>query len=276
MPFPDVNPYEAASVAASDLAHHLGGGRFDVALVLGSGWQAAAGRLGEPAAEVELAKVYGFPAPTVAGHGSTARAVEADGRRLLVFLGRAHLYEGHSPAAVVHGVRAAIAAGARTVVLTNAAGGVDPELAVGQPVVIRDHINLTGRSPLSGLEPPAPYQSRFLDLTALYSPRLRSIAREVDPSLVEGVYAALNGPHYETPAEVRMLRALGADVVGMSTAMEAIAVHHAGAEVLALSLVTNHAAGVSPDPLDHAEVLAAGREAEERLAALLQAIVARL
>jgi purine-nucleoside phosphorylase len=276
MPFPDVNPYEAASVAATDLAHHLGGGRFDVALVLGSGWQAAAGRLGTATAEVELAKVYGFPAPTVAGHGSTAQAIESDGKRLLVFLGRVHLYEGHSAAAVVHGVRAAIAAGAGTVVLTNAAGGVDPDLAVGQPVAISDHINLTGRSPLSGLEPPAPYLSRFLDLTALYSPRLRAIAREADPSLVEGVYAALNGPHYETPAEVRMLRALGADVVGMSTAMEAIAVHHAGAEVLALSLVTNLAAGVSPAPLDHAEVLAAGRAAEGRLADLLHGIVARL
>jgi purine-nucleoside phosphorylase len=276
MPLPDVNPYEAASVAATDLVHHLGGRGFDVALVLGSGWQAATGLLGETIAEVELTKVYGFPEPTVAGHGGTACVIESEGRRLLVFLGRVHLYEGHSPAAVVHGVRASITAGARTVVLTNAAGGLDPGYAVGQPVVIRDHINLTGRSPLTGLEPPAPYASRFLDLTALYTPRLRAIAREADPSLVEGVYAALNGPHYETPAEITMLRALGADLVGMSTVMEAIAAHHAGAEVLALSLVTNAAAGVSPTPLDHAEVLAAGQAAETRLAGLLRDIVSRL
>ena len=276
MPFPDVNPYEAASVAATDLMHHLGRGRFDVALVLGSGWQAAADRLGETVGEVDLVKVYGFPEPTVLGHGGTARAVESHGRRLLVFLGRVHLYEGHSPATVVHGIRAAAAAGARTVVLTNAAGSLDPSLPIGEPVLIRDHINLTGRSPLAGPEPPAPYPSRFHDLTDLYSPRLRELARQADPGLSEGVYAALNGPHYETPAEIGMLRALGADLVGMSTAMEAIAAHHAGSEVLALSLVTNLAAGVSPTPLDHAEVLAAGLAAEARLADLLRSIVARL
>jgi purine-nucleoside phosphorylase len=277
MPLPDVNPYEAASVAATDLVRHLGGGRFDAALVLGSGWQAAAeGTLGETTGEVELTTLYGFPQPSVAGHGGSARVVDADGKRVLVFLGRVHLYEGHSPAAVVHGLRAAIAAGARTVVLTNAAGGLDPDFAVGQPVVIRDHINLTGRSPLTGLEPPEPYGSRFLDLTELYSPRLRALARDVDPSLPEGVYTALNGPHYETPAEIKMLRSLGADLVGMSTVMEAIAAHHAGAEVLALSLVTNAAAGIGEMPLDHAEVLAAGRAAEARLAELLQGIVARL
>jgi purine-nucleoside phosphorylase len=275
MPSPDVNPYEAASVAATDLRHHLGQAPFDVALVLGSGWQAAADRLGETVAEVPLVDVYGFPAPTVAGHGGTVRAIDAAGKRLVVFLGRVHLYEGHSPATVVHGVRAAIAAGARTVVLTNAAGGLDERL-LGQPVVIRDHINLTGRSPVGGVEPPAPYGPRFVDLTRLYSPRLREVARDADPELDEGVYAALNGPHYETPAEIRMLRTLGADLVGMSTALEAIAAHHAGAEVLALSLVTNLAAGVQEEPLDHQEVLAAGRAAEGRLADLLAAIVSRL
>jgi purine-nucleoside phosphorylase len=275
MPFPDVNPYEAASVAAADLAHHLGG-RFDIALVLGSGWQAATAQLGEIDAEVDLTKLYGFPQSTVAGHGGSACVIESGGKRLLVFLGRVHLYEGHTPAAVVHGLRAAIAAGAKTVVLTNAAGGVAPELAVGQPVVISDHINLTGRSPLTGIDPPSPYGPRFLDLTTLYSTRLRAVAQEADPTLTEGVYAALNGPHYETPAEIAMLRSLGADLVGMSTVMEAIAAHHAGAEVLALSLVTNFAAGVSPTPLDHAEVLAAGRAAESRLADLLREIVARL
>jgi purine-nucleoside phosphorylase len=276
MPHPDVNPYEAAAVAATDLVNHLGGSRFDLALVLGSGWRAAADLLGETVAEVELTKVYGFPEPTVAGHGTTARAVEADGRRALVFMGRVHLYEGHNPGLVVHGVRAAVGAGARVVVLTNAAGALDPRFAVGQPVLLSDHINLTGRSPLTGPEPPEPYGSRFCDLTDVYAARLRAVARETDPDLAEGVYASLAGPHYETPAEVRMLRALGADLVGMSTVLEAIAAHHAGAEVLALSLVTNLAAGVSDRPLDHAEVLAAGREAESRLADLLRAVVDRL
>ncbi|MGH9246127.1 MAG: purine-nucleoside phosphorylase [Acidimicrobiales bacterium] len=276
MPFPDVNPYEAASVAATNVRHHLGRERFDATLVLGSGWRAAADTLGETVGEVELAKVYGFPEPTVAGHGGTARAVVAGERRLLVYLGRVHLYEGHSPAAVVHGVRTAVAAGARVAVLTNAAGSLDERFSVGQPVALRDHVNLTGRSPLTGPEPPPPYPSRFHDLTDLYSARLRDIAREIDPSLGEGVYAGLPGPHYETPAEIRMLRAVGAELVGMSTVLEAIAAHHAGAEVLALSLVTNLAAGVSEAPLDHAVVLAAGEEAGPRLAALLRSIVDRL
>ena len=169
------------------------------------------------------------------------------------------LYEGRSPAQVVHAVRTAIIAGASVVVLTNAAGAIDPAILPGQVVLIRDHVNLTGASPLSGAEPPAPYRSRFVDLTDLYSSRLREVARSLDPTLQQGVYAALRGPHYETPAEVLMLQLAGADLVGMSTALEAIAARHLGATVLGLSLVTNLAAGVSPQPLHHAEVLAAGR-----------------
>ena len=166
-----------------------------------------------------------------------------------MFLGRVHLYEGHAPATVVHGVRTAVAAGCQVVVLTNAAGGIREGYQVGQPVLIRDHLNLTGRSPLGGPPPPEGYPSRFTDLTDLYSARLRTLAAGgagAGEGLAEGVYAALPGPHYETPAEIRMLRTLGADLVGMSTVLEAIAARHLGAEVLAISLVSNLAAGLAP------------------------------
>lgn len=196
-----------------------------------------------------------------------------DSLRVLVYLGRTHLYEGHPVDAVVHGVRTAAAAGCEVIVLTNASGGINPSYGVGQPVLLSDHINLTGRSPLSGPEPPPPYGSRFVDLTAVYSPRLRALARQADPSLAEGVYAALPGPHYETPAEIRMLRSAGADMVGMSTALEAIAARHLGVEVLGISLVTNAAAGLSGGDLDHAEVIAAGRAAAGRVGALLAQIL---
>ncbi len=181
------------------------------------------------------------------------------GRRALVLLGRTHLYEGHGPVPVAHGVRTAAAAGCSTVVLTNAAGGIRDGMRVGDPVLISDHLNLTGTSPLHG--------ARFTDLTDLYSSRLRGLAREIDPSLSEGVYAGLPGPHFETPAEIRMLRGLGADLVGMSTVLEAIAARAEGVEVFGLSLVTNLAAGLSGAPLDHHEVLAAGQAAAERMGA---------
>ncbi len=170
---------------------------------------------------------------------------------MLAFLGRTHLYEGRGVEPVVHGVRVAAAAGCRTVVLTNACGGLRPGMAVGDPVLISDHINLTGRTPLVG--------PRFVDLTDLYSPRLRALVASIDPSITEGVYAAFPGPQYETPAEIRMAGTLGADLVGMSTALEAIAAHAEGCEILGLSLVTNLAAGLSGEKLDHAEVLAAGQ-----------------
>jgi len=190
-----------------------------------------------------------------------------------VFLGRVHLYEGHDPATVVHGVRTAVAAGCRVVVLTNAAGGIREGYQVGQPVLIRDHLNLTGRSPLGGPPPPEGYPSRFTDLTDLYSARLRALATRADEGLAEGVYAALPGPHYETPAEIRALRTLGADLVGMSTVLEAIAAHHLGAEVLAISLVSNLAAGLAPHGLDHLEVVAAGKAAAGRMGSLLAGLL---
>ena len=160
--------------------------------------------------------------------------------------------------------------------LTNAAGGIREGLAVGQPVLISDHLNLTGGSPVAGPMPAEGVPARFVDLTEAYSPRLRALARSVDPTLVEGVYAGLPGPHFETPAEIRMLRMLGADLVGMSTVWEAIAARHLGLEVLGLSLVTNLAAGLSGEPLDHDEVLEAGRVAAERMGALLADVVGRM
>jgi len=223
--------------------------------------------------EVPLADLGGFPPPTVAGHSPVVRSLILGDLCVLVFLGRTHLYEGHPAAAVVHGVRTAVAAGCRVVVLTNAAGGIRAGYQVGQPVLIRDHLNLTARSPLAGDPPPDRYPPRFTDLTDLYSARLRALARRADPDLAEGVYAALPGPHYETPAEIAMLRGLGADLVGMSTVLEAIAARHLGAEVLAISLVTNLAAGLAPGSLDHQEVIAAGRAAAVRMGSLLAAIL---
>jgi purine-nucleoside phosphorylase len=267
------DPFAAASASASRLASLTGVSGHDIAVVLGSGWAPAADALGKPVAEVPVAELGGFPAPGVPGHAGTVRSHAAGSRRVLAFLGRSHLYEGLSPAAVVHGVRVAAAAGCRVVILTNAAGGISEQYQVGQPVLIRDHLNLTGRSPLSGPPPPAGYPSRFTDLTSLYSPRLRALARAADPDLAEGVYAALPGPHYETPAEIAMLRSLGADLVGMSTALEAIAARHLGAEVLAVSLVSNPAAGLAAAGLDHAEVVAAGAAAAGRMGSLLARIV---
>jgi len=265
--------YAAAQASAAKLAQISGQAAHDVAVVLGSGWLPAADALGAPAAEFSLAELGGFPEPTVAGHRPVARSVLIDSLRVLVYLGRTHLYEGHPVDAVVHGVRTAAAAGCRVIVLTNASGGINESYRVGQPVLLSDHLNLTGRSPLTGPEPPAGYASRFVDLTDLYSPRLRALAKQADPSLAEGVYAALHGPHYETPAEIRMLRAAGADMVGMSTALEAIAARHRGAEVLGISLITNPAAGLSAARLDHTEVIAAGRESAAGVGALLARVL---
>jgi purine-nucleoside phosphorylase len=284
------DPYQAAQDSAARLAGLTGQPRHDVAVVLGSGWAPAADALGATIAEVPLDALGGFPPPTVGGHSPAVRSVRAGGVHALVFLGRVHLYEGHDPATVVHGVRTAVAAGCRVVVLTNAAGGIREGYQVGQPVLIRDHLNLTGRSPLGGPPPPEGYPPRFTDLTNLYSARLRALAAGAagagaadgagagrgdgaGEGLAEGVYAALPGPHYETPAEIRMLRTLGADLVGMSTVLEAIAARHLGAEVLAVSLVSNLAAGLAPHGLDHAEVVAAGKAAAGRMGSLLAGLL---
>jgi purine-nucleoside phosphorylase len=239
-----------------------------VAVVMGSGWAPAADAFGAAEASIAIGQLPGFAAPTAVGHGGEVRSVRVGDRKVLLFLGRTHLYEGRGVGPVVHGVRTAVAAGVRTVILTNAAGGVNPGYGVGQPVLLSDHINLTATSPLVG--------ANFVDLTDLYSGRLRALAREIDPALPEGVYAAFPGPHYETPAEIRMSRTLGADVVGMSTALEAIAAHAAGAEVMGLSLVTNAAAGVTGEKLDADEVIAAGKAAAGRLGEFLVEFIGRL
>ena len=247
----DASPYDLAGQAAEKLAELTGVERHDVALVLGSGWLPAAEMLGETVAEVATTDLPGFSAAAVAGHSGKIRSVRAGDLNALVFLSRTHYYEGKGVAAVVHGVRTAARTGCRTMVLTNGCGGLKESWTPGTPVLISDHINLTGRSPIVG--------ATFVDLTDLYSARLRALCREVDPSLDEGVYAQFPGPHYETPAEVRMAGVLGAHLVGMSTTLEAIAAREAGMEVLGISLVTNLAAGIGAEPLNHEEVLEAGR-----------------
>jgi purine-nucleoside phosphorylase len=270
------DPFALADEAAGELRRRTGIGRHDVAVVLGSGWKRGAETAGLKGTEVALAELPGFPAPTAAGHGRTARSVEVGGGRVLLYLGRLHLYEGHDANVVAHGVRTAAAAGCHAVVLTNGAGSLRADWSIGQPVLIADHLNLTAHSPLTGLDPRPPLRSRFVDLTDLYSAALRAAAREVDPSLPEGVYLGLHGPHFETPAEIRMAAALGADLVGMSTVIEAIAARHVGLSVLGLSLATNLAAGISGVPVDGDDVTAAGDAAADRVGPLLRAILERL
>lgn len=264
------DPFELAQAAAKVIAERTGVDRHDVALVLGSGWGQTADLVGTTETTIDNSDVPGFAKAAVAGHSGAMRSVRIgdSDRRALVFGTRTHYYEGRGVRAVVHAVRTAAAAGCSTLVLTNGCGGLRREWTPGTPVLISDHINFTGVSPLEG--------PTFVDLTDLYSPRLRQIAHEVDPDLDEGVYLQFPGPHYETPAEVSMAKVLGADLVGMSTTLEAIAARHVGLEVLGVSLVTNHAAGISDVPLSHEEVLEAGQAAAERCGRLLAQIVTRI
>ncbi|WP_238385093.1 purine-nucleoside phosphorylase [Nesterenkonia muleiensis] len=240
----------------------------DLACTLGSGWGEAAGQLGELVTEIDAEDVPGFHTSGVPGHSGSLKVIRTASRAHVLVIGaRTHYYEGKGVDAVAHGVRTAAAAGAGAVVLTNGCGGLNPAWSPGTPVLISDHLNLTGTSPLRG--------AHFVDLTDLYSPRIRGIAKEVDSSLPEGVYAQLPGPHYETPAEIRYLGTAGADLVGMSTALEAIAARAAGMEVFGISLVTNLAAGISEEPLSHREVIEAGQEAAPRISALLAQIITR-
>ncbi len=254
--------------AAATLAELTGVERHDLALVLGSGWLPAVDALGEATAEIASTDLPGFHAAGVVGHAGRIRSIAVGGKRVLVFLSRTHFYEGRGVAAVVHPVRTAAAAGCSTIVLTNGCGGLKETFRPGQAVLISDHINLTAASPIEG--------AHFVDLTDLYSPRLRALCQEIDPSLDEGVYVQFPGPHYETPAEIGMVRAMGGHLVGMSTTLEAIAAREAGLEVLGISLVTNLAAGIGGQPLDHAEVLEAGRAAAGRMGELLGQIVPRI
>jgi purine-nucleoside phosphorylase len=266
---PAADPFDIARQAAVQLAEATGVERHDIALTLGSGWAKAADLLGETVATVPASEILGFSKPALTGHVGTLRSIRlADGRHALVIGARTHFYEGHGVRRVVHSVRTAAAVGATTMILTNGAGGIKEHWTPGTPVLISDHINLTASSPLEG--------ATFIDLTDLYSRRLRDIARGVDPSLDEGVYVQFRGPHYETPAEVQMAKTIGGHIVGMSTALEAIAARQAGMEILGFSLITNLAAGISPEPLSHAEVLEAGAAAEPVISALLAKVVQAL
>ncbi|MER3389236.1 MAG: purine-nucleoside phosphorylase [Microcella sp.] len=266
---PAADPFAVAAQAAAQLADATGVERHDIALTLGSGWAKAADLIGETTHTIAAPDIAGFSTPALEGHVGTLRSILLpSGKRALVIGARTHYYEGHGVRRVVHSVRTAAAAGATTMILTNGAGGIKPHWSPGTPVLISDHLNLTGDSPLEG--------ATFIDLTDLYSQRLRDLAHTVDPSLDEGVYVQNRGPHYETPAEVQMAKTLGGHIVGMSTALEAIAARQAGMEVLGLSLITNLAAGISPNPLSHDEVIEAGRDAEPVISALLARIVAEL
>ena len=263
------DPYALAKVAGAAILERFGIPQLDLALVLGSGWSAAADDLGDPIGSCELTELPGFAPPTVLGHGGMLRIVSTSPSKIAaIFTGRTHLYEGYGVDQVVHGVRSALAAGATVLVLTNGCGGLNTEWPPGSAVLIRDYINLTGISPLLG--------ARFIDMSEPYSRRLRDLARSVEPGLPEGVYVQFRGPQFETPAEVQMAGAIGGDLVGMSTTLETIAARELGAEVLGISLVTNLAAGISPLPLSHEEVLEAGREAGPRLRQLLAGITAVL
>jgi purine-nucleoside phosphorylase len=259
------DPNDVAREAATQIAAISGVARHDIALTLGSGWSKAADLIGETVAEFPATEITGFSKPAVEGHVGTIRSIRtASGHHALVIGARTHFYEDHGVRRVVHSVRTAAATGAQIMVLTNGAGGLKESWIPGTPVLISDHINLTATSPLEG--------ATFIDLTDLYSERLRTLAREVDPTLDDGVYVQFRGPHYETPAEVQMAGRMGGHIVGMSTALEAIAAREAGMEVLGFSLITNLAAGLG-EPLSHAEVIAAGKQAEPVISALLADVV---
>ena len=266
---PNADPFAIAADAAAKIAEITGVERHDIALTLGSGWGAAADLIGETTHTIAATEVPGFSKPALEGHVGTLRSIALpNGKHALVIGARTHYYEGHGVRRVVHSVRTAAATGAKTMILTNGAGGIKHHWTPGTPVLISDHINLTGDSPLEG--------ATFIDLTDLYSRRLRNLARSVSPGIDEGVYVQFRGPHYETPAEVQMAKTIGGHIVGMSTALEAIAARQAGMEILGMSLITNLAAGIQLTPLSHEEVIEAGRAAEPVISKLLADIVAEL
>lgn len=266
---PSANPFDVAATAAAEIAVATGVAQHDIALTLGSGWGKAADLLGETVATIPADEITGFSRPALDGHVGTLRSILLEnGKRALVIGARTHYYEGHGVRRVVHSVRTAAATGVTTMILTNGAGGIKETWTPGTPVLISDHINLTADSPLEG--------ATFVDLTDLYSSGLRDLARTIDADLDEGVYCQFRGPHYETPAEVQMAKAIGGHIVGMSTALEAIAARQVGLEILGMSLITNLAAGIQKTPLSHEEVIEAGRNAEQRISGLLARIVAAI
>ena len=258
---------ELAAAAAQDLLARTGADSFDAMVVLGSGWAGAADTLGSPDIEFDATELPGFHAPGAEGHSGKIRSMWVGDKRVVVFMGRVHLYEGRDPTEVAHAVRTGIAAGAATVVLTGSAGSLRTDFSPGQPVVVRDHLNLTARSPLTG--------AAFVDLSEAYSPRLRRIIHEVDVSLAEGVYASVVGPQLQTPSELDALRRSGADVVGRSIALEAIAAVEAGAEVLGLAVVSNDAVGPAIEPFEAERALEVVTRRALRLGELVHGVLSR-
>ena len=250
----------------------------DVGIVLGSGLGGLADDL-DDAVAVPFSELPGWPEATAPGHVGRLLLGRLGGRTVVLLQGRFHLYEGNDPGLVVQPVLLFHALGARTVILTNAAGGLDPTFGPGTLMVMSDHINLTGRTPLIGQNADA-MGPRFNDMTDAWSPRLRAALHEAGRAegvhLEEGVYIGLTGPSYETPAEVRMLAGLGGHAVGMSTVLECIAARWVGLEVCGVSLVTNAGAGYSGQPLTHDEVLVAGAEAGPRLARVIRRFIENL
>lgn len=250
-------------LSAAKRIEQAAGGRLDMAIVLGSGLGESTGFM-EIESRLPYSEIPGFLRPTIAGHAGEMLLGHAAGLRVAAMRGRFHMYEGHDLSDVVLPVRSLICAGASTVMLTNAAGGVNEGFEPGDLMLISDHINMTGRNPLIGANDPD-LGVRFPDMTCAYDAGLRDIAhksaQQLGMTLREGVYAWLTGPSYETPAEIRMLRTMGADAVGMSTVPEVIAARHMGARVMGISCITNMAAGVTGKSLDHAEVTEVGRRA---------------
>jgi purine-nucleoside phosphorylase len=249
-----------------------------VGVVLGSGLGAFAGRLADPVV-IPYDEIPGWPPSRVVGHEGRLAVGARAGRAVAVLSGRAHFYEGHSLQTVAFATRVLGVLGIKTLILTNAAGGINTGFAQGALMVIDDHINLLGSNPLVGANEDR-LGPRFPDMSAVYSPRLRAIAHEVaarlDIPVAHGVYIAVHGPSYETPAEIRAFRTLGADAVGMSTVPEAIAARHMGIEVMGISCITNMAAGVLPEPLNHDEVMETARRVGGQFIALLEGIIERL
>lgn len=267
----------AVDAAAAAISARIVGDVPGIAIVLGSGLGFITERI-QDAVKLRYAEIPGFPEPTVLGHGGELVIGRLAGRRVIAQSGRFHMYEGHDAATSVLAVRAFGALGVRTLLLTNAAGGVRRTLQPGTLMLIADHVNLTGRNPLIG--DVLPGEERFPDMSDPYDRELRQIAREVARerrvALAEGVYVGLLGPSYETPAEVRMLERLGADAVGMSTVMEVIAARARGMRCLGISTVTNLACGIGAQPLSHAEVMEVANAVRGELAALVEGIVERL
>jgi purine-nucleoside phosphorylase len=270
------DPYALAEQAAKRFADLTGVASHDVAVVFGTGLAEAASALGADASSHPVRELPGFPDALVSHQRSEVRSVEVGGQRVMAFLGRLHLYEGYSPSQVAHPIRCAVASGCDVIVLTNASGAVRQGLSPGEVVLIADHLNLTGASPLAATSKVPEGLSPFVDLVDTWSPRLRLLVKDLAPETSEGVYAQLRGPHFETPAEIQMLRAMGADLVGMSSVLEAIAARQLGAEVLGLSLVTNLAAGMEPQGVSPGAIVQVAEYSALDVGNLIRRVIQRL